>query len=922
MLIRVLISKSIPISTIESIPLSIAPVLLCIRRVAVAVFFGSLFVTSIHAGEPASAEVEAVSGNAEQKNGLNQTISPADARHLLSRTGFDAAPEAQLAIAGLTRSEAIDVIMSGFSTQPQRAMPAWTQDVAPVYWTRGDLDDEQRRNFDRLRDREISQLRNWWVDEMLTTTSPQTERMVLFWHDHFATSYRGLNRQSMAMARQNQTFRKLGMGDMSSLLSAMIRDPALLRYLNNVANKRQNPNENLARELMELFTLGEGNYDEATVREAARSLTGYSVSPNRNLQPRFNFWQHDPKEKTLFGETGRFNGDDLITLLLKQPALDRFIATRFWHWLVADSAPTDAELMPIANAFRASGHRLDLLYRQTLESEAFWHSSNRGGIIKSPATLLIGTARMLDTPKNINHQLPRLLKLSGQDLLAPPNVSGWQEGAAWITPGRLLNRYSALEALLKASHGIEPNEHLDKKKRSMAALATAASMDASSNNAMAMSEDSANNNLMSVDGDDRSRALTLRLASEEFDGPARYRLELLSSTSSVLWTSGERVLTGGWDTSRYGPLEGRDQLPWQNISLLIENEVFAKGSTLRVHYINDAAGVGGDRNLYVGALGVLDNRSYPVSGSQSSACAPPNGADVGDLYCNGYVDIALAGLQSTNESEVASAVNTKTVLYASKHVHWARVNRKNGQIHANIVFQDVRFGERHWPIFTAQYRVAGDDDPTVWLHNQDCWPDCIKLWPECAWTDVRDPISRTISVSALGARNDDRACHVAALQNDEARLVDGLLIHSVDILSEVIAAEYKKSPNKRMNVKNGLAAMVERMQKADVVESFNRASPTQRTSLEEVPLWVQDEAARRRYPQEKTRVDLPLIAANLIIREQQIYDHGFSWATALAPGIKVSDLPGWSGDTEKPTDSSTVFDRVRGWLLHPAYQVY
>jgi len=544
---------------------------------------------------------------AAQKPWLEQSISPADARHLLSRTGFDAAPEAQRTIAGLTRREAIEKVMAGFDTKPQRPMPAWTSDVAPLYWARRDLDAEQQRNFDRLRDREIAQLRRWWVDEMLTTTSPQTERMVLFWHDHFATSYRGLNRQSMAMARQNQTFRELGMGDMSSLLSAMIRDPALLRYLNNLSNNRQSPNENLARELMELFTLGEGNYDEATVREAARSLTGYSISPNRNLQSRFNFWQHDANHKTLFGETGAFNGDDLIELLLKQPALDRFIATRFWHWLVADKAPSDEEIQPMADAFRASGHRLDALYRYTLESKAFWQPKNRGGIIKSPATLLIGTARTLDTPKRINHQFPRLLKLAGQDLLAPPNVSGWEEGAAWITPGRLLNRYSALRALLRASRGDniaeKPVQNTNSEMNSMAADESMSSMAADSMMADSMAADSTDEDLPT--GSKAERELILQLASEEFNGPAHYRLELLDSDSTVLWSSGERVLNGGWDTTRYGPLDGRDQLPWQSIALPVEQDLLTQSERLRVHFVNDAAADGGDRNLYVGALGEL-----------------------------------------------------------------------------------------------------------------------------------------------------------------------------------------------------------------------------------------------------------------------------------------------------------------------------
>jgi len=296
---------------------------------------------------------------AAERPWLSENLSAADARHLLSRTGFDASPEAQLAFSGVTRSEAIDTLMQGFRTEPHLAMPRWTQAPAPQFWAKRDLTVEARRRFDRTRDAELAELRQWWVDEMLTTPSPQTERMVLFWHDHFATAYQGVNRQSISMARQNQTFRELGMGDFRTLLQAMIRDPALLNYLDNNSNQRAKPNENFARELLELFTLGEGAYDEFTVREAARALTGYSFSQVQNLSFQFQQANHDSNEKNLFGTTGQLNGDDLINLLLQQPALDKHIATRFWHWLVSDQKPTSVELSFLAQSFRQSGHRLE-----------------------------------------------------------------------------------------------------------------------------------------------------------------------------------------------------------------------------------------------------------------------------------------------------------------------------------------------------------------------------------------------------------------------------------------------------------------------------------------------------------------------------------------------------------------------------------
>ncbi len=860
-----------------------------------------LVVSCLPLGAISAAESSLASATASAQSWLNVTLSPADARHLLSRTGFDASPESQLKLKGLTRREAINALITGFAQAPERAMPAWTQGVAPLYWTRRDLDDEQRRQFDRLRDSELSELRNWWVDEMLVTSSPQTERMVLFWHDHFATSYYGVDRQSMAMARQNQTFRELGMGKFDVLLKAMIRDPALLRYLNNISNKRGTPNENLARELLERFTLGEGNYSENTVREAARALTGYSVSMNHNLQPRFNYWQHDFEPKTLFGETGGFDADDLVTLIMKQPALDRYLATRYWHWLVADREPTEKDIQPLAQAFRISGHELGRLYRSTLESAAFWHSSNRGALIKSPATLLIGTARTLGYANGINEQLSRLLKLSGQDLLAPPNVAGWQEGAAWITPGRLLNRYSALREVLSATLHSRATESTQE-------------------NSMAVAERSGMNR---ADSSPHVGQLTIRLAAEDYKGPVHYRIELRDASNSVTWGGDEQTLTAGWDTARYGMVQGRDQLPWQSLSLPIDPTLLASGEILRVHYLNDAAGDDGDRNLYVGALTNNTQSILPIHGSQSSDCPPPNSADTGDLYCAGYVDFDVQALRTLEAKNRSSSQQKNTVRYASKNIEWANKNRNNGNANVRLVFQDVRFGQRHWPVFSAWYRIIGDEEPVLWLHNQDCWPDCLQQWPDCAWRNDQDPVGRTISIPSLGVQgNKNAACHVAGLSDDEAAMVDGLLMQGGDLLQHALEGETARFPVQRAGVKAGLSSLIDALNNSSMQSVFKTHSPTARTSSDEVPKWVQDDSARRPYIYDQRSRELTFSAFDLSERYEQIIDAGFSFPKVLAPGIPLAKLPGWTPATDAPMTAAELQRKVRSWLLNPAYQVH
>lgn len=885
---------------------------------------------------------------------LDQTITPADARHLLARTGFDAAPESQLAIAGLTRGEAVDVILDGFNTQPQVPMPEWTADTAPLYWTRRDMAPDEQRKFDRLHDQELANLRVWWIDEMLTTTSPQTERMVLFWHDHFATSYNGINRQSMAMARQNQTFRDLAIGSFEELLRAMIRDPALLTYLSNLSNRKTHPNENLARELMELFTLGEGNYDEHTVKEAARALTGYGISQNRNLSARFNEWQHDWEDKELFGETGTFNGDDLVTLLLKQPALDNHIATRFWHFLVADRAPLAEELAPLAQAFRSSGHRLDALYRAVLESSAFWDLEQRGAMIKSPTTLLVGAARTLDTPKRISQQFPKLLKLAGQDLFAPPNVSGWEEGPAWITSGRLLNRYTGLKTLLASTRQAKGTQSPAALEGVMGAdnLMAPESTRASSDNMMMADVDESMNNSMSASkaltnsstpnetpitsststststsSDSKRSPLFLKLAAENYEGPVRYRLELLKGDASTVWRSDPYTLKGGWDSAEYGPVGERFELPWQTVQLPVSTTQLKAAHILRVHFINDAADGIGDRNLYVGALSNGHTFAHPQAASQVSACPPESSVDVGNLYCNGYVDISLTSLAHPNDALENDVVDIDDdqhhlVRYASKHIGWANHNASNGVVNARIVFQDLRYKERHWPVFTAWYRVQPNGEFVLWLNSQECWPGCVEQWPTCAWANEREPENITLHFNALGVRNNSgNQCHVNSLQQDEATLVDALLVHAKTVLAEVLEDESERFPKKRSKVKESLAMLIRRAGQEDVEQAMQISTPTNRTSIDDVPRVVQAESAKRHYPDSLVSTPLRINAVSLNARHRQIQSQGFNWAQVLAPGIELKELPGWS-DYNDDLQGSKLYDSVQQLLLNPAYQVY
>ncbi len=380
-----------------------------------------------------SITVSATDANSEH------VVSLDDAIHLLTRTGLGAHPAEVAELTGMTRSHAIETVLQGFSSDANDRMPAWV-DAAPPYMFRPGMLRADRRQFNQDRNLEFQNLRSWWVEEMLTTASPQTERLVLFWHNHFASSYKGLGNLSTGMARQNRLFREHASGSFRSLLHGILQDAVMLRYLDNNTNRKKAPNENLARELFELFTLGEGNYTENDIKEAARALTGHTFVQSHNLAFRVISGQHDAGTKTIFGVTGKFSGHELVELILDQKKTAEFIATKFWRHYINENDINESSIKQWARVFRDSDYDIGALFKELLQSEDFWAASNRHSIVKSPVDLVIGGARSLgDTTRDVKAMI-RAMEEQGQSLFNPPNVAGWPGGEAWVTPGRLLKR--------------------------------------------------------------------------------------------------------------------------------------------------------------------------------------------------------------------------------------------------------------------------------------------------------------------------------------------------------------------------------------------------------------------------------------------------------------------------------------------------
>lgn len=360
------------------------------------------------------------------------------ARHLLSRTGFGARLADVERFADLSPDAAVDALFDGVRATPTTAMPDWIDDEPPSLIAR-----RLNRRELRMRAREMGrELKAWWLGEMLATPSPLTERMTLFWANHFTSSLRKVPWPPL-MARQNQLLRTHALGRFDEMLRAIVRDPAMLIYLDNARSHRDAPNENLARELFELFTLGEGEgYTEDDIKEAARALTGYGVD-RRTATFQFVRRRHDDGEKTILGETGRFDGDDLVDLILAQPRTARHIAGLLWSELVS-APPDDRMLERVARALRDADYAIEPALRTILTSDAFLAPAERGRMVRAPVHLVVGTLRGLGVQPPDVAPLVRFCRGLGQDLLDPPNVKGWPGGLRWLRSTTLLLRQKGL----------------------------------------------------------------------------------------------------------------------------------------------------------------------------------------------------------------------------------------------------------------------------------------------------------------------------------------------------------------------------------------------------------------------------------------------------------------------------------------------
>ncbi|MBN9121253.1 MAG: DUF1800 domain-containing protein [Planctomycetes bacterium] len=295
------------------------------------------------------------------------------------------------------------------------------------------------------RDADGAQIRGWWLYCALQGGHPLREKLALFWHNHFATSIVKV-RDANLMFRQNVLFREHALGKFGPLLHAVGHDGAMLVWLDSNSNVKGRPNENYAREVMELFSLGVGNYTEKDIREAARAFTGWHTD---GVGFKFNAGQHDTGSKTVLGKTGALDGGDVVNVVLEQPACARFLVRKLYSYLVSEIPPPAALLEPLCEQFRQSDYDVAALVKTVLSSRLFYSDHAFRTRIKSPVEYALGAVRAIyrrfdaSDPhyRPLAHQaLIKWLGTMGQTLFAPPNVKGWPGGRTWLNTSTVLER--------------------------------------------------------------------------------------------------------------------------------------------------------------------------------------------------------------------------------------------------------------------------------------------------------------------------------------------------------------------------------------------------------------------------------------------------------------------------------------------------
>jgi uncharacterized protein (DUF1800 family) len=378
-------------------------------------------------------------------------LSYTEASYLLRRAGFGGTPPEVESLAELGREGAVDFLLN-YETIDNSAMESAISKIDVV--ASGEVLIVEGRPESLF----SMEMRRWWLARMIMTKRPFEEKMTLFWHHHFATSLEKVFQQ--LMMQQNMTLRQYGLDRFDTLLIKIAKDPAMLVWLDGETNQKTNPNENFARELQELFTMGthdvvtgEPNYTEKDVKEIARAFTGlkFKIKKKGGYKVTLREHLHDFGSKTIYGRVANYNADDVVDIISARRATARYLVTRIFRFFVfplTSSAEDKAIIERFADIYFSSDHSVKTLMREIFISDEFFSNRARNALVKSPTELIVGSFRMLGAKYSpvptSEHDFDFFLRSRrmGQSLFQPPDVNGWEVGRGWINTTAMIERFN------------------------------------------------------------------------------------------------------------------------------------------------------------------------------------------------------------------------------------------------------------------------------------------------------------------------------------------------------------------------------------------------------------------------------------------------------------------------------------------------
>jgi uncharacterized protein (DUF1800 family) len=381
---------------------------------------------------------------------------PRLAAHLLRRAGFGGTPQEVARFAAMPLHAAVDSLVNFAPGEapppddiydPRQALP---ENFAGTLQALMGGDQQRRELFKEIRKEErrsLLAIQNWWLNRMLSSPAPLQEKMALYFHGHFTTAAIQKGVTPQMIVDQNQLFRKNALGNLRELTWQVSRDPAMLLYLDNAKSDAQHPNENYARELMELFTLGVDNYTEKDVRESARAWTGWVVV-RRTGKAHFVASRHDSGSKTFLGQTGNWTGRDIVEIIYRQPACAAFWANSLLNFFVYND-PEPELVQSVAALIRKNDYDLKPVLSTLLRSNVFFSPRAYRALVKSPVEFVIGTYKAFGVAP-IDRHAQRALVQMGQIVFYPPNVAGWPGGANWLTSQTTIARENFVASLVNS----------------------------------------------------------------------------------------------------------------------------------------------------------------------------------------------------------------------------------------------------------------------------------------------------------------------------------------------------------------------------------------------------------------------------------------------------------------------------------------